>query len=166
MMQVADVMTLAASTGWMSAQMGEGWTPAMVLDRLLAQGASHVWVQLPPGWAVLRQGSKESTSLPRRMMLRVVDGDGLLEQCAMFGDLSIAVGVPDELVDEEGGARYRSVAPIPVAMLRLAVEDLNRLATRAGGKPVPTFLRRAASLRQAAAGRPSSSPSDPDARGE
>lgn len=151
-MQVADVMTLAAGTGWMSAQMGESWTPAMVLDRLLAQGGSRVWAQLPPGWAVLRHGSDEPSSLTRRTMLRVVDGDGLLDQCAVFGDLSIAVGVPDELVDDENGARYRSVAPIPVAMLRLAVEDLNRLATSAGGRPVPTFLRRAASMRRAGPG--------------
>jgi len=145
-MQETDLISLGAGAQWLAAQTGQGWTPALLIDRLLARGKPGVCVLLPAGWALLRADDGEPARLPRTDVFRVADGDDFLEQFAMFGDLSIASGVPGGLVDARGGS-FRSVAPIPAAMLRVMPEELHALATAAGVTPPPTFMRRVAQMR-------------------
>ena len=156
-MQETDLISLGAGAQWLSAQTGQGWTPALLIDRLLARGKPGVCVLLPKGWALLGAEDGEPARLARRGVFRVLDGEDFLEQFAMFGDLSIAGGVPSRL-DDAHGKGFRSAAPIPVAMLRLMPEELHALATAAGASPAPTFMRRVAAMRAEARDRADDAP--------
>ncbi|ATE58974.1 hypothetical protein [Thauera sinica] len=162
-MQETDLISLGAGAQWLSAQTGRNWTPALLIDRLLARGGPGVCALLPRGWALLSADDGEPTRLARASVFRVADGEDFLEQFAMFGDLSIAGGIPGRLVDAAGRG-FRSVAPIPAAMLRLMPEELHALAAAAGARPAATFMRRVAQMRAQAHDR-SRDASGPDAGG-
>lgn len=144
-MRETELISLGAGTQWLIAQTGQRWTPALLIDRLLARGRPGVRVLLPRGWTLLRADADELVRLKRAALFRVEDGEDFLEQFAMFGDLSIAGAVPGRLVDAQGGG-FRSMAPVPTAMLRLVPEELHELAVAAGARPAPTFMRRVAQM--------------------
>lgn len=74
----------------------------------------------------------------------------------MFADLSIAVGVPAQLSAADGTS-YRSAAPIPAAMIRIAPGLLSALP-RGGGSPIASFLELATRLAPQRERRPGGAP--------
>ncbi len=163
-MNESELISLGAAAQWLSAQSAGNWTPALLIDRLLAHRAPSVCVLLPKGWSLLREEDGEPVHAARRSLFRVSDGEDFLEQFAMFGDLSIASGLPHRLEDALGKG-FRSVAPIPAAMLRLWPEELQAIAADAGAASAATFMRRVAQMRARARPRaddePESTPQRP-----
>lgn len=145
-MNETELISLGAAAQWLSAQTAGKWTPALLIDRLLGHGAPSVFVLLPKGWSLLREDDGEPARPLRPSLFRVCDGEDFLEQFAMFGDLSIANALPRRIEDALG-CGFRSIAPVPAAMLRLLPEELRAVAAAAGGAPAATFMRRVAQMR-------------------
>jgi hypothetical protein len=146
-MRHIDGSSLASAAEWLSARTCERWTPALLIERLIELGPDRLYVSLPPGWALVETGSGASVRFPHRVALQVCMAVDFLEQFAMFGDLSIAVGVPQRLIADNDAESYRSVGPIPAAMIRLQPEHLRALASLAGHPAIVPFLDLVAEMR-------------------
>jgi hypothetical protein len=155
-MQYSNSTSVGHAAEWLSAKTGERWTTAQVIERLIEIGPDRIGVMLPPGWALIRTADGERVHFPRARALEVGAAIDFLEQFAMFADLSIAVGVPAQLSAADGTS-YRSAAPIPAAMIRIAPGLLSALP-RGGGSPIASFLELATRLAPQRERRPGGAP--------
>jgi hypothetical protein len=141
-MRHSNSTSIGHAAEWLSARTGRLWTTGQVVERLIELRPATIGVALPPGWALTRVEDGERAVFARSCGMQIEPAVDFLEQYAMFADLSIATARAERLVDA-GGCAYRSVAPIPAAMVRIGTELLGRLADPAGGTHAASFLERA-----------------------